>query len=199
MAQNELEDEMSSATASASGAIAFVSIPETGLMIHPLMDVPSSYCSAIGEIAARWNWLENQLGVIIREGFELDKKEGRVLTVGMGVKPKCNILRMVALKWITDRALQEQVRQLAKDCQNMIDPRNEYVHGLYGHPVGQPNRIGRMIMGSGEERYMPKFMETSVAQIQQRATELREIQQRAQAITRRIKELREERAKQERP
>jgi len=65
-----------------------------------LVDLPTDYYIALGEVASRWTWLEHQLGVLIRLGFKLSKAEGRVLTVGMAAKPKTHILRITALKLI---------------------------------------------------------------------------------------------------
>jgi hypothetical protein len=153
----------------------------------PAIDLTPDYYRAIGEISARWNWLEFQLGVLIREGFGLDKKEGRVLTVGMAMKPKCHILRIMALKWVKDAQLRHDLTKLAKDCQNKIDDRHCHVHGVYAYLNDAPEKIGLMLIGSGEERYAPSLKEPILPDLQRIAGELRALQMRAQDITRRIK------------
>lgn len=157
------------------------------VMLAPIVNLPPEYHQALGAIAAKWAWLENQIGALIREGFTLDKKEGRLILGGMGMKPKCSVLRIMALKWVNDPKLQRELTSLAKDCQKKIDDRNKHVHGLWAHPAGNPKNIGLAIMNSGEQRVMPEFQVVPLAQLQGIVSELQALQTRAQAATDRIK------------
>ncbi len=150
-------------------------------------NLPADYCACIGEIAARWNWLEHQLGVLIREGFDLDKQEGRILVNGMQLKVKTQILRVLALKWITDLGLRDDLRRLAADCQKQNDPRYEYVHGLWVHPAMDPKKIGMMVKKSGEHSVESEFRQVQLAEMQKIAADLKALQERAQKLTSRMK------------
>jgi hypothetical protein len=154
-----------------------------------VVDLPADFCACIGEIAARWNWLEHQLGVLIREGFDLDKQEGRVLVNGMPLKVKTPILRVLALKWITDLVLQEDLRRFAADCQKQNDPRDEYVHGLWVQPSVDPKQIGLMVKKPGDSGANPDFRPVKLADMQKIAADLKALQERAEKLTSRMKGL----------
>jgi hypothetical protein len=160
--------------------------PQT-IMLKPIVDLPTDYCIALGQIASKWSWLENQLGVLIREGFGLDKKEGRVLLAGMAMKVKSPILRILALKWVGDATLRDELRKLAKDCIKQTNPRNDHIHGFWVHPVGHPDIIGLQIMESGEQRYLPDFKRVPLADLHKIVSDLKQIQIRAQLLTDKIK------------
>ena len=166
-------------TLSASQAIRFE--------LQTVANLPADHCTCIGEIAARWNWLEHQLGVLIREGFDLDKQEGRVLVNGMPLKVKTQILRVLALKWITDLGLRDDLRRFAADCQKQSDPRDEYVHGLWVHPAKEPRKIGIMVKKAGEHSVEPEFRPVQLADMQKIAADLKALQERAQKLTSRMK------------
>lgn len=156
------------------------------------IDLPPEYYAAIGEIAGRWSWLEYHLGVIIRVGFGLGKKESRVLTVGMAVKPKSHVLKIMAKKWIKDRALRKNIHALADDMQAKLNDRNAYVHALYCHLSGKPDKLGRYVMGSGEQRFLPEFKPAPISALQKCALELRELQEKTKQIVRELKTLKQE-------
>lgn len=178
---------MSNDDSATAGASVSASMPSSLVSLHPIVDLPPDYAAATGQIAAKWNWLENQLGVLIREGFTLDKKEGRVLvgTTKLGVK--VTILRIMALKWIPEAQFRDELRKFAKDCLEMTDPRNDHVHGLWVHPVGEPNNIGLQVMDSGEQRYRPEFKPVPLADLQKIVDDLKALQVRGQFLTDKIK------------
>jgi len=155
--------------------------------LQPVVDLPAPYCACVGEIAARWNWLEHQLGVLIREGFDLDKQEGRVLVNGMPLRVKTPILRVLALKWITDPVLRDDLRRFAADCQKQNDPRDEYVHGLWVHPAMDPQQIGLMARKSGDNAAHAEFRPVQLADMQKIAADLKALQERAEKLTSRMK------------
>lgn len=155
--------------------------------LQPVVDLPADYCACVGEIAARWNWLEHQLGVLVREGFDLDKQEGRVLMNGMPLKVKTSILRVLALKWITDLVLRDDLRRFATDCQKQNDPRNEHVQGLWVRPAMDPARIGLMVRKPGESNINPEFKPVAIGEMKKIAAELKALQERAQNLTVRMK------------
>jgi len=156
--------------------------------LKTVLNLPADYCACVGEIAARWNWLEHQLSVLIREGFDLDKQEGRVLVNGMPHRVKTQILRVLALKWIKDLGLRDDLRRFAADCQKQSDPRSEYVHGLWVHPAADPKRIGLMAVKPGDTASSnPEFRPVQIADMQKIATDLKALQERATSLTARMK------------
>jgi len=155
--------------------------------LQAVVDLPADYGTCIGEIASRWNWLEHQLGVLIREGFDLDKQEGRTLVNGMTLKVKTQILRVLALKWVTDLELRDDLRRFAADCQKQSDPRSEYVHGLWVHPPADPARIGLMIGRPGEAPANAEFRPVQIADMRKIAADLKALQDRATKLTLRLK------------
>jgi hypothetical protein len=155
--------------------------------LQPVVDLPSDYCACIGEIASRWNWLEHQLGVLIREGFDLDKQEGRVLVTGMPLKAKTRILRVLALKWITDLTLRDDLRRFSADCEKQSDPRNEYVQGLWVRPAMDTAKLGLMVRKPGESSGNPEFKPVPIVEMRKIAADLKVLQERAQTLTIRMK------------
>jgi hypothetical protein len=173
--------------ASSSAGVGVAKLSNRLVHLHPIVDLPRDYATAIGQIAAKWNWLENQLGVLIREGFGLDKKEGRVLvgTTKLGVK--VTILRIMALKWIPEAQFREELRQFGIDCLRQTDPRNDHVHGLWVHPIDEPSNIGLQVMDSGEQKYKPDFIPVPLADLEKIVTDLKALQVRGQFLTDKIK------------
>lgn len=155
--------------------------------LQPVVDLPADYCACVGEIAARWNWLEHQLGVLIREGFDLDKQEGRVLVNGMPLKAKTRILRVLALKWITDLALRDELRKFSADSEKQSDPRNEYVQGLWVRPATDPAKLGLMVRKPGDNSGHSEFKPVPLGDMQKIAADLKALQERAQKLTIRMK------------
>lgn len=155
--------------------------------LQPVVDLPADYCGSIGEIAARWNWLEHQLGVLIREGFDLDKQEGRVLVNDMTLKAKTRVLRVLALKWIADLALRDELRKFAADCEKQNDPRNEYVQGLWVRPAKEPAKLGLMVGKAGDSGARNEFKPVPLSEMRNIAADLKALQERAHKLTSRMK------------
>jgi hypothetical protein len=181
---SRMSQEFSTAVGSATAASKLSTDP---IRLHPIIDLPPHYAAAIGQIAAKWTWLENQLGVLIREGFGLDKKEGRVLVGTTKLNVKVTILRIMALKWVPEAQFRNELRKFAKDCLDQTDPRNDHVHGLWVHPLGEPDNIGLQVMESGEQRHSPHFEPVPIANLVKVVDDLKALQSRAQFLTEKIK------------
>ena len=152
-----------------------------------LLRLPNDYYVALGEIATLWSWLEHQIGVLIRLGFKLNKAEGRILTAGMAVHPKSQILAITASKFVEEEALRQSLLAFVKKIQGVANDRNRYVHGLWVETADARKEIGLFIAKSGEQRIEPDFDPVSIARIQKVVGELRELQQEAQRLTDRLK------------
>ena len=145
--------------------------------IYPLHLDPAYY-TAIGEVAARGALLEQQLGDVIQVGFALDKKEGRVLTSGMSIKVKSNIVRALTLKWIKDPKIRTEAKKISSEAFDLMQKRNEIVHGTWGYPNGDPQNIRLIYRRSAEERIMPKAVRKTPDDIAAIAAKLLALQKR---------------------
>src|SRR5438105_4967430 len=81
-----------SATASVSVAL----MPLLKWTRYP-QTINAEYYVAIGEICARWSWLEFQAGVIVREALRLTKPAGFAITGGMSMRSVSTVLVSLAL------------------------------------------------------------------------------------------------------
>lgn len=153
------------------------------------MDIPKEYYAAIGEIAARWSWLDHQLGVIIRVGFGLGKPAGRVLTTGMGVKNKAHILRLLETRLRRNGTLANLIKDLRERTLKNVDNRNDLVHGLFGHMKDEPDKVVRYVLRSPEQRAELAAVPAPITAVPKVAAELRAIQLLAQEVTTALKAL----------
>lgn len=156
-------------------------------MVQFPRDLPNEYYAAIGEIAARWSWLEHQLHVIIRVILRLDKKQGRIVIVGMGVKPMASMIRGLALRWVSDARLKNDLRAFAKATLEFKPNRDDFIHGVYCYPEGKPDTICLYQMRSAEERIMPGMARLPIKTLQNAAYHLCQLQDVAQELTHRLK------------
>jgi len=184
-----MSDDEASSTAmhSVRASLPPISTGTAQVMVAPIVDLPPAHAESVGQIAAKWTWLENQLGVLIREGFSLDKKEGRVLVGTMKLGVKVTILKIMALKWEQNVKFRDELRKFANDCLKQTDPRNDHVHGIWSHPAGEPNNIGLLVIDSGEQKYRPDFKPVPLSDLQKIVSDLKELQTRGQNLTDKIK------------
>lgn len=147
------------------------------MYVFPL-DLDPAYYRAIGEVAARGALLDKQLGDPIRVGFGVGKKEGRVLTNGMSIKVKANVINALSLRWIKAPQLRVEAKKISREAFKVMQKRNEIVHGVFGHPEDAPNDIRMIYTRSAEERIMPKAERKSPADIAGIAEEIRALQKR---------------------
>lgn len=151
------------------------------------LDLPPEYYASIGEIAARWSWMEWQLHVIIRVILKLDKKQGRILSIGMAVKPMANMIRGLSLRWVPDAKLKNDLQNFIKAVMKFKKTRDELVHGVYVIPENEPMSICLYRIRSAEERILPPAERIRADQIKAAASHLHDLQTQAVALTRRLK------------
>jgi hypothetical protein len=159
------------------------------IMVHIPMHLTPEHYLRVGEIAARWSWLEWQFHAIIRTILGLGKKEGRILTIGMGIKPMSNMIRGLSMQLVKDKKLKLELQRLAKDVAKAKADRDTYVHGVYCHPDGKPNHPHIYHMRSTEERIMPNAEPLPLTKLDAVIGNLRHCQDRAQDLTTRLKAL----------
>lgn len=159
------------------------------LLVKFPVDLKPKYYAAIGEIAARWSWLEFHFHVIIRVILGLGKKEGRILTIGMGMRPMANMIRGLAFRWVNDVALRRDLQKFAKDVLSSKKARDTYIHGVYCHPPSHPEAIGIYYMRSPEEKIMPTADLLPLEELTALANKFRGYQDQATDLIHRLKAL----------
>jgi hypothetical protein len=76
---------------------------------------PNVQCFApLGEMIARWGWMENQLTVLIRELLRLKKPESNIAIHNLPTKRKIEVLNTLGLYQPEDDPLQDQIVTLGK-------------------------------------------------------------------------------------
>jgi len=152
-------------------------------------EIPPELYAGIGEIIARWGYLQFQLGVIIRVSLGLKKDVGRMLTARMEVWQLCDTLKALAKtdQWIKDQALRASVHKLAGDVLNAAQTRNGYAHGVFGYADEEPRRFGRFLLTDPEHRVNPDFDPMTPETLKADANRARALWDRAQEITRKLK------------
>ena len=151
------------------------------------IDLPEQYFHAVGEVAIRWSRLEYQLGVLARVGFKLGKDEQRTLITGMDVTVLSSVLRAMAQGWISQKTLARDIEKFADDVAGLRNKRGEFVHGLYGHWLGEPKRWFMFKLKSPKQRGNINAESISPSDIAAFATKLRILQIRAQELTTELK------------
>ncbi len=151
------------------------------------IDPPPGYFTAVGEVAVRWSRLEYQLGVLARVGFKLGKDEQRTLIIGMDMTVLTSVLRAVAQGWISDKKVARDIKKFADDLGALRGKRGEFVHGLYGYWVGKPEQWLMFNLKSPKQRGNINADAISPADILAFAGKLRDLQIRAQELTRALK------------
>ena len=138
-------------------------------------------------MAVRWSRLEYQLGVLARVGLKLGKDEQRTLIIGMDMTVLTGVLRAVAQGWMSDKKLAREIKKFADDLGNLRGKRGEFVHGLYGYWVGKPEQWLMFKLKSPKQRGNINTDPISPATILEFAAKLRDLQLRAQDLTRALK------------
>jgi len=152
-------------------------------------EIPPELYGGIGEIIARWGYLQHQLGVILRVALGLKKDAGLILTVRMEVAQLCEALKTVSKtdRWIKDEAFRTTIRKFAGDVLNAAETRNDYAHGVFGYTDEQPRQFGRILFKLPEHRVVPGFEPMTPETLKAHATEARALWDRAQVSPHKLK------------
>jgi hypothetical protein len=154
------------------------------------IDIDPAYYSAIGQVTARWAWLEHRLSVLIREGFRVDKAAGRAWTSGMqAVALHRTIQVLVKGTWIRDAKVRKAVDDFANAVEQLRERRNNFAHGIYGPEPGAPGTLYRILMRGFNNIMAPNGTPITVREVQDLAAELRLLQERGLALTTELKKV----------
>jgi len=153
--------------------------------IHNLpLNLPVRYCSAIGEVVARWARLEIGLQILLWRAMGLDNRQGRVLTVGMPARALFGALRSLKHNWVGDAGTETTIRALVKDAEAAKNERDAIVHGVWGHTKGKPRPLRILRMKFGDQRVMPRSYPLTPADMTTPAANLKELNKRADGLIR---------------
>ena len=151
------------------------------------LTLPSEYYAPIGEVIYRWAQLEYQMQEIIWRAVGIDNKLGRTLTVGMSAKTLIAILGTLTQKWLTHPTEKQMANSIAKGVRSLADFRNHLAHGSWQYPKGgDPSDIHMSYMKETELRILPREKKHEPPEIQERADELRRLNERAQNLIHRL-------------
>lgn len=100
---------------------------------NPVMDLPLSYYSAIGEFAFRFAQLEYQLHEIVWMALDLTYKAGRVLTIGTDVRVLCGMVNTITTGalWVTNKTRIQEMNHIANNARKLSKLRNRLAHGSW--------------------------------------------------------------------
>lgn len=155
------------------------------------VDIGAAYYAAIGEIAARWSWLEHRLTVLIREGFRFDKAAARAVMASMNASTLVRTAQTLTSfpDWIKDNSMRTEVADFVKAVEALRERRNAYVHGVYGPETTKPGTIYRILMRSGDQILAPKGTPVTIPQLHTLAKELRALQERGNELSNKLKKV----------
>ena len=173
---------------SATGAVSAATFPWPAWTRFP-PDLPSEYYQAIGEVCARWSWLERQLAVIARETLGIAKAEGFSLMAGMSMRTISAVLVALSTggfpKGHPD--LFKRIGDLGTKLNSIGDMRNQYAHAIWGYENEDNPRLGIIRFKEPKEKIEPRWTDKPVSAIQADARKLAELQETAQKLTRDLK------------
>ena len=155
---------------------------------HPIDEMPQEMLAGIGEIVARWGYLQFQLGVIIREIAGLPKDMGRVLTLGPDLIVLCRMLRVLTANdhWIKDAALRADLADLAEAVKKASSTRNKYAHGVFGYGE-KAGEFVLYLMQAPTHKVNPATEAIKIATLKAAASDARNLWAKAQELTRWLK------------
>lgn len=86
---------------------------------------------AIGTIAAYWSLLEYHVGLAIGDLLGVGIKQARVLTTQMQLRPKLQILQLLAELKGWPQTDQDELKKATKRIEEASDLRNQFIHGVW--------------------------------------------------------------------
>jgi hypothetical protein len=147
--------------------------------------IDAGYYAAIGEVCARWAWLEFQLGVIARETLGINKPEGFAITGGMSMRSVTTVLLALTLGGLPKNRpeLRNAINALATKLNKIGDMRNQYAHALWPYEKPGNPQLGIVRFKTPEDRNSLKWLKKTINEIKQDAEFLAALQVTAQDLT----------------
>ncbi|MDP4028527.1 MAG: hypothetical protein Q8P42_06110 [Gallionella sp.] len=160
--------------------------------IYAVDDIPTDILASIGKIIAWWGYLQFQLGVIIRIATKLSRGTGNVLTIGADLSSLCRIITTLADSdhWIKDENIRKDLAKFADDVRRKSTRRNDYAHGVFGFSDDDQNVLVRHLFKQSQHKVTPGIEKLTQHDLQIVIDEARDLWNRAQDLTHRLKSLR---------
>jgi hypothetical protein len=136
----------------------------------------ATYFAAIGVLASRWGWIENQSGVVIRELLRIKKAQGHMATGNLGIFAKTRIMASPAEHLFKQYPLGDQIAALADAIQKFDTFRNDVLHGLWVYYPEKSQELALLRTKSIQQKVDPLPDKDVVKNLPRKITELREIQ-----------------------
>lgn len=153
--------------------------------------MPQELLAGIGEIVVRWSYIDFQLGVLLREGFNISRKTANALIVGMEIKVLCGVIRTLTLsdEWIKDKALREDIAALGRAVEKKKINRHNYAHGVFSFAMGPNDQLvfARYLLNDKGHRINPRSEKITWESLKELAEEARDLGIRAQDLTVKLK------------
>ena len=163
-----------------------------------LLSLNDDYYMPIGAILSKWATLEYQLHEIIWAAMRIGLKEGRTLTIGMGMQGTLGVMRNLHRQWVLDKPIQEEIASLAKTVAELSEKRNYIAHGVWMAMGDDANAVPHLTyMKTGAERVLPGAEPLTPSDLHAFALQIQTLNQQAEDILVKIK--REQPASQKKP
>jgi len=151
---------------------------------------PNPQCfAAVGELATRWGWIENQTGVLIRELLRIKRPAGHMAIGNMGIQPKTRVLASLAQYSLAKNKLGSEIIVLANRIQKFDKFRNDVIHGLWVHYPPGTTQLALLQRKNLQQQVEPHPDKDIITHLPRKIEELKKIQAEAQRITTALKAL----------
>jgi hypothetical protein len=143
--------------------------------------------AAIGEVVARWGYLEFQLRVVIREACRLSKETGLLITARAPLAQLCSTLATIGKSpiWVADVQTRDAISKLAKGVESRRRARNTFAHAIYGEDPADGSIVQWLFQDPSNKA--PTLKPIDVGGVRAEAQHARDLWEEAQAITKTLK------------
>lgn len=152
-------------------------------------NMPTDLLAGIGEVIARWGYLEFQLGVVIREACRIERATALLLTQRTTTRNLCEVLLTISASdaWVKDAGIRADMKTLGNAVKGAKDVRNAFAHGVFGYGDAD-NTFAQYIFKEVDKP--TKKSELKLSELKADALVARQLWEKAQDLTRRLKALR---------
>lgn len=143
--------------------------------------------AAIGEVVARWGYLEFQLRVVIREACKLSKETGLLVTRRAPLAQLCSTLATIGKSpiWVSDAQTRDAISNLARGVESRRSTRNTFAHAIYGEDPADGSIVQWLFQDPSNKA--PNLRPIDVAGVSVEAKHARDLWEQAQAVTKTLK------------
>jgi hypothetical protein len=109
--------------------------PRKRLPTEAMDNMPPALFAAIGELLARWGYLQFQLGVVIRLALGMTREAQLLLLQRADIDVLCEQMKNIAASdhWISDADLRKRIKDLQSKVKKERTDRNVFAHAVLGY------------------------------------------------------------------